>query len=97
MWSSSVSDQVNISSWEFFCSFYFLYYLCNLGLKISEALCIPCSNLQKEYRPNDELNVNSLELSLSTGMCEYPLDASSLVKNFGFFISTNISSAIGSL
>ena len=54
-------------------------------------------NLQKEYRPNGELNFNSLELSLSTGMCQYPLDASSLVKNFEFFISANISSVVGSL
>ena len=48
-------------------------------------------------RPYDVLKVNSYELSSSTFICHYPLEASSFVKNFGFCISANISFAAGSL
>ena len=51
----------------------------------------------KEKRPNGELNVNNFELSSSTGICQYPFDASNFIKYFGLFISENISSAVGSL
>ena len=83
-----------------YCLWSFLFFLLSLQFVFEnfQRHCVSHTVIcKRNYHPNGELNVNSLELFLSTGICHYPFDASSLVKNFGFFISANISLAVGSL
>ena len=49
----------------------------------SLALKMPKGSRLNLYRPNGVLNARSFELSSSTLICQYPLDASNLEKSFG--------------